>query len=100
MQIHRTSSVVTHDFPSKNPTLAAILNVLIIGLGHLYLGRIMRGLGLLLFSYVILTITAFSMGIDSMWVMAIILYIFSAYEGYNQAKRYNILAAREGIPPW
>ena len=100
VQIHRTSPVVPRDIPSKNPALAAILNVLIIGLGHVYLGRIMRGLGLLLFSYVILTFTAFSLGVDAMWVMAIVLYIFSAYDGYNQAKRYNIIAARDGVPPW
>lgn len=89
VQLHHTS-VGTRGIPSKNPALAAILNVLIIGLGHLYLGKFMRGLGLFIISVGILTITTFSVGSDAMWGMAIMLYIFAGYDGYNQAKRYNI----------
>ena len=100
VQIHRTSSVTPQKIPSKNPALAAILNVLLIGLGHLYLGKFMRGLGLFIISVGILTITTFSAGSDAMWGMVIVLWLFAGYDGYNQAKRYNILAARDGVSPW
>jgi len=60
----------------------------------------MRGLGLFVISLGILSITAFSAGSDAMWGMAIVIYIFAGYDGYNQAKRYNLLSARDGISPW
>ena len=99
VQIHYTASAATRNSSSKNPVLAAILNVLIIGLGHLYLGKFMRGLGLFVTSSIIGAITFILAGNDAMYAITIVLWLFAGYDGYNQAKRYNLLVARDRMSP-
>ena len=90
VQIHHTVSAATRNSSSKNPVLAAILNVLIMGLGHLYLGNFMRGLGLFVTSSIIGAITFIFAGNDARYAITIVLWLFAGYDGYDQAKRYNL----------
>lgn len=80
---------------SISPWVAAILNLLLPGLGYVYVGkRIGFGVGLI-FSGIILwgfatlsynTVTNFPL---VMWIDTIILSILFAYDGFNTAKEVN-----------
>ena len=93
-------SVLVKKSGRKNPILAAILSVLVVGLGHVYVGKIMRGIGMFFFSLIIIILFAISVGEGGMWVMAVVLWGFSGYDAHSQAKRYNLLYERDGVPPW
>jgi TM2 domain-containing membrane protein YozV len=55
----------------KNPGLAAVASFLIPGLGQIWLGRIGRGIVILLLCWLIVP------------------YIYGIYDAYNIAKKYN-----------
>jgi TM2 domain-containing membrane protein YozV len=93
-------SIVAYKIGRKNPTLAAVLSVLIIGLGHVYVGKILRGIGMFFFSLIIAFVFAISFGEGGLWVIAVVLWVFSGYDAHAQAKRYNLLYERNGVPPW
>ena len=62
----------------KNPIIAVILNLIIAGLGHVYLGRTKRGIILFFFTVVI---AAISMGLG--WIVGVILCSYDAYQLAN-----------------
>lgn len=59
---------------SKSPTIAVILNLLIAGLGHIYLGYTKRGIVLFLLTVLI---AAISSGLG--WIVGVILCSYDAY---------------------
>ncbi len=60
---------------AKNPIIAVILNLIIAGLGHVYLGRPKRGIVLFLLTVVVAIVSA---GIG--WIVGVILCSYDAYE--------------------
>jgi TM2 domain-containing membrane protein YozV len=60
---------------SKNPIIAVILNLIIAGLGHIYLGYIKRGIVLF---FLTVLIAAISMGLG--WIVGVILCSYDAYQ--------------------
>ena len=94
--------------PMKDVGMTLLLSIIVIGLGHIYIGKIARGLGiivlcisiiafatLLLFFYggfIIFTIfAAFCVMID----------IWSIYDAYKLTESYNKhLMQNQGNPPW
>ncbi|MFQ6075527.1 MAG: hypothetical protein ACE5Z5_05265 [Candidatus Bathyarchaeia archaeon] len=65
------------------------------GLGQIYVGRIGRGLGIMvggillaLFSWILL------------WIPLLIYWIWNIYDAYKLAKKYNQELMRTGTPPW
>jgi TM2 domain-containing membrane protein YozV len=60
---------------SKSPTVAVILNLLIAGLGHVYLGYTKRGIVLFLLTAII---AAISMGFG--WFVGVVLCSYDAYQ--------------------
>lgn len=70
---------------AKNPGLACVLSILVPGLGQLLNGDIGIGIGM----FIVAGIAWFSL----LWVVGFILlpavYIWSAVEAYNAAKRWN-----------
>lgn len=59
---------------SKSPTIAVILNLIIAGLGHVYLGYTKRGIILFILTALI---AAISMGLG--WFVGVILCSYDAY---------------------
>jgi TM2 domain-containing membrane protein YozV len=60
---------------AKNPIIAVILNLIIAGLGHVYLGRPKRGIVLFLLTVVVAVVSA---GIG--WIVGVILCSYDAYQ--------------------
>jgi TM2 domain-containing membrane protein YozV len=65
----------------KRPWLAALLGILIVGVGHMYLGEWAKGIGILLIS---LILSAISGGI-----LAPVMWIVSCVWAYSDAKKIN-----------
>jgi len=64
----------------KDPILACLLNLLLLGTGHIYLGQVVKGvlilaIGILLGMFV--------------WIAAIPLIIWAMYDAYNTARKMN-----------
>lgn len=60
---------------AKNPIIAVILNLIIAGLGHVYLGRPKRGIVLFLLTVVVAVVSS---GIG--WIFGAILCSYDAYQ--------------------
>jgi len=63
---------------SKSPIVAVILNLIIAGLGHVYLGYSKRGVVLFLLSAVV---AAISWGLG--WILAVVLCSYDAWQLAN-----------------
>jgi hypothetical protein len=123
MSLARTAPVVAE---SKNPGVAALLAILIglfglWGIGHIYVGRIGRGLLLLALGIVLnaLSVGAFLLGIlfgrDSgagrslglglgasifLGIVTLVLWAWQTYDAYRLAKQFNAYVQQYGKAPW
>lgn len=64
----------------KDPILACLLNLLLLGTGHIYLGQ--TGKGVLILALGIL------LGMFT-WVATVLLIIWAMFDAYNTAKKMN-----------
>ena len=72
---------------ANSPIVAVILNLLVAGLGHVYLGRPKRGIVLFLLTVVI---AAISMGLG--WIVGVILCSYDAYQlAHNKPAPFDFL---------
>lgn len=83
----------------KNPVLAAALSFLVTGFGQIYLGQIARGIGFFILSIIAGLFLSLSIGQYGIYV-SIAFPLFSSYDAYNQAKRYNMYVETYGESPW
>ncbi len=73
---------------SKSPTIAVILNLIIAGLGHVYLGYTKRGIVLFLLTVLI---AAISSGLG--WIVGVLLCSYDAYMlAKNRPAPFDFLA--------
>jgi len=73
---------------SKNPIIAVILNLVIAGLGHIYLGYIKRGIVLF---FLTVLIAAISMGLG--WILGVVLCSYDAYQlAKNRPAPFDFMA--------
>ena len=79
--------------------LTIILGLFCIGgIGHLYLGKIIKGIVILIVGIILLVITILTMGIG---LIALIPYaLWVVYDSYKLCKRYNDDLEQTGRPPW
>lgn len=104
---------------NKNPGLAALLALLpgligLMGIGHIYVGRIRRGV-LLLIGGPFLVITGVGFLLFSVFgfitpliglvgfvllLGAIVLWFWQVFNAYSLAKKFNALVRETGKPPW
>ena len=95
----------------KSEGVAAVLSVVFAGLGQIYVGRVLRGLMIILLSSMvaILTVTAMVVLILSPFaflmlaaasVVALVVWIWNIFDAYNLAKRYNESVRTSGKRPW
>jgi len=74
----------------KNPYLAALLGVLIVGSGLMYVGKWAEGIALLCISVIVSVFTAVVTGKWFAGILrALIFWIISAYWAYKAAQDYN-----------
>jgi TM2 domain-containing membrane protein YozV len=69
----------------KNEAISVILTFILAGLGHLYLGKIKRGLVFI----VITIIVGWIIGTVLLFIPTIIWYLYAIYDCYNLTKKYN-----------
>jgi len=99
---------------TKSPELAAILSLIIAGLGQIYVGRILRGLIImfvlvpLLWGSIVLgafmLIFAFCVARFIFSVVfaliTFVVWIWQIIDAYELAKQYNSILMATGRPPW
>ncbi len=68
----------------KNPVLAAFLSFLLPGMGQIYVGKTLFGIGLIVLSFIISTLTI----IISIFgiILYIIIWLYAIYDAYITAK--------------
>jgi TM2 domain-containing membrane protein YozV len=77
---------------SKSPIIAVILNLIIAGLGHVYLGYMKRGIVLFLLT---ILIAALSSGLG--WIVGVILCSYDAWQlAKNRPAPFDFLAKYTG----
>ncbi|MCL2712943.1 MAG: hypothetical protein FWD37_06725 [Methanomassiliicoccaceae archaeon] len=91
----------------KSDGLAAVLSLLWAGVGQIYVGRIMRGLGImglcvLLFvvGLIFLIVTGTIAVIFIMSIVYLIVCIWNVFDAYNLARVYNDSTRATGKRPW
>ena len=82
----------------KSEALAIVLSVLILGVGQMYLGKVGRGIGILVGGIILGVIGIATYGIG--FIAAIILFIWQVIDSYNLCRRYNSYLLQNGRPPW
>ncbi|MGI0026612.1 MAG: hypothetical protein ACREAD_02075 [Nitrosopumilaceae archaeon] len=82
----------------KSEALAIVLSVLIAGVGQMYLGKIGRGVGILIGLIILAVIGIVTLGVG--YILAIILFIWQIIDAYNLCKKYNRHLLQNGQPPW
>lgn len=65
----------------KRPWLAALLGILVVGFGHFYLGKWLKGIGLIVVAIIGSLLTGF--------LLAPVFWIVSCVWAYTDAKAYN-----------
>ena len=81
--------------------LAALLGFIGLGgIGHIYAGRIRRGVVLLVVLLVTGTLAVFFWIVVVPAILHIILVVWTIYDARNVCKEYNTVLADTGRPPW
>tara|TARA_Y100001949_G_scaffold167485_1_gene165205 strand:+ start:268 stop:888 length:621 start_codon:yes stop_codon:yes gene_type:complete len=80
--------------------LSILLGLLIgcCGVGHLYLGKIGPGIGMLIGGWVLIVVGILTGGIGLIAYLA--LFIYSIIDSNKQCKIYNEFVSKNGRPPW
>lgn len=97
-----TATAVTMAAQTKNVgsaiALALIAGILgFNGIGHLYIGKIGKGIVILVIGWIILGITFLFIPFGLIYL---IFWIWQAYDVNNKAKYYNDFILRNGKTPW
>jgi len=102
-----------HKSPGVAAVLAVVLGILgLMGIGHIYVGRIGRGIVLLIVGLILSVLTwgsfvlgfvTFGLGFIGFIIFGIvllILWIWQIIDAYNLAKKFNVTVQETGKPPW
>ena len=63
---------------SKDPTLACLLNLLLLGTGHIYLGQVTKGL--------LILAVGVALGLI-VWPATVLVAVWAMYDAYKTAKK-------------
>jgi TM2 domain-containing membrane protein YozV len=67
------------------------------GIGHFYIGKIVRGITLLIVGWILIVMTFFFIPIG---IVYLIFWIWQAYDVNNKTKYFNNYIISNGKPPW
>lgn len=73
----------------KDTGIAAVLSLIIPGLGQMYIGKVGRGVLILIVTIIL-----------SMVLIGLIIWIWNIFDAYNLAKKYNESLRATGRKPW
>lgn len=93
---------IAYPYSLKNEGIAAVLSFIWTGLGQIYVGRIGRGIAILICG-TILWVVCWIIGIFLLFiplVFPIIFWAWNIYDAYKLAKQYNEAVRSTGKPPW
>ncbi|MDR3282960.1 MAG: zinc ribbon domain-containing protein [Candidatus Methanoplasma sp.] len=110
-------SQAQYQMPLKNTGLTVILAFLFTGLGHLYIGRIKRGVGIIiggvllplasLFAFLPLLALNDESGLGGFIIIVIAVlvldfayWLWNIFDAHKLANEYNEALRRTGNPPW
>lgn len=96
------ASAVTMASQTKNPGTAIIIALIagilgFNGIGHMYIGKIGKGIILLIVGWIILAITILFIPVG---IIYIIFWLWQAYDVNSKAKYYNNFILNNGKTPW
>lgn len=96
------ASAVTMASQTKNPGTAIIIALIagilgFNGIGHMYIGKISKGIILLIVGWIILALTILFIPIG---IIYIIFWLWQAYDVNSKAKYYNNFILNNGKTPW
>ncbi len=80
------------NLPRKDPAIAAILSFFLSGLGQMYVGKVGRGLAILVVQ-IILFFTIIGI------IIGFFIWIWAIYDAYKLAERYNYFVQQNGRAP-
>lgn len=100
--------------PLKSAGLAAVLAVLIPGVGHIYVGKVMEGIIILILSIVIGSVgsvvvilwglatwgVGFIFGVVILAIIYLVFWVWQIFDAYNKANQYNAALQQTGRTPW
>ncbi|MDR1690384.1 MAG: hypothetical protein LBR42_00885 [Candidatus Methanoplasma sp.] len=102
-------------FNERNVGLAVVLSILIVGAGHIYAGKIGKGITILVLwtvlsvpvlvlAFVYLSWTnSYASGLVLMIVLCaayLVAWIWTIYDAMKVTQQYNEALRRTGFPPW
>jgi len=88
---------------TKSEALAIILSLLLAGVGQMYMGKVGRGIGILLGVIILGAIGGATIVIGIGFIIiiiVIIMFIWQIIDAYNLCKKYNSYLLQNGRPPW
>jgi len=93
----------------KDPTIAALLALIVgffglFGIGHIYVGRIMKGIMFLVIGFVLIALvfvgTLFIFCGIPFLLIGFVVWILQTLDAHKLAIQYNEVLQRTGRPPW
>ncbi|GKS62137.1 hypothetical protein YTPLAS21_15950 [Candidatus Nitrosocosmicus sp.] len=96
------ASAVTMASQTKNPGTAIIIALIagilgFNGIGHMYIGKIGKGIILLIVGWIILALTILFIPVG---IIYIIFWLWQAYDVNSKANYYNNFILNNGKTPW
>jgi RNA polymerase subunit RPABC4/transcription elongation factor Spt4 len=85
--------------------LSILFSILLVtsGVGHLYLGQIGKGIGLMIGGWILIIVGASTMffGIGFLFLIGwFVLWIYSMVNANSECSKYNQFVSQNGRPPW
>ena len=88
-------------YKDENTTLilAIILGFIgLPGIGHMYVGKVGSGVGILIGSWVLIVVGVLTMGIGL--IVYLVLFIWQIFDSRKLCRQYNQYLSQNGRPPW
>ena len=95
--VYQTATQVYQE-PLKNEGIAALASVILAGAGQIYVGKVKRGI-LLLVGWGILVLVSGMLFFFLSWIPITAVWAWNIYDAYTLAKKYNHAVRTTGRPP-
>lgn len=109
-EFHANEPSVVTQLPYKSPGTAALIAFIggifgLPGIGHIYVGKLGKGIGILILGLVLYAITVISLfGIPPAAILFsigyLIIWIWQIFNARSEARRFNQLVKETGKEPW
>ena len=88
-----------HKDESTTLILSIVLGLIgLPGIGHMYVDKVGKGIGILIGSWILIVIGVLTMGIGL--IIYLVLFIWQVFNSRNLCRQYNQYFSQNGRPPW